>query len=105
MSVTRGMWVTHPDGSMTWSTRGMWVTHPDGSMTWSTSAPVNETYTTEDYRRAIATDKNDPSLEMFTPAYDWHDKPHRVVWDLCTAIESLHAELQELRRLTNTRSE
>jgi hypothetical protein len=63
--------------------RGEWVFGPDGSTKWSTSAQVNEKYTTEDYRKAIGADGEGP---MGSPAYDWADKPHRLVYDLCTVV-------------------
>lgn len=29
-------------------------------------------------------------------AYDWADKPHRLVYDLCSAVERLEAALRDL---------
>ena len=43
--------------------------------------------TTKDYRNAIAGEG--------PRAYDWEDKPHRLVYDLCGEVEMLSAKLTE----------
>ncbi|MEA1878628.1 MAG: hypothetical protein U9N86_17435 [Bacteroidota bacterium] len=54
----------------------------------------NEGWTTQDYRDSVsAKDTND----MFTLAYQWQDKPHRHVWDLCSWIDNLQRENKRLK--------
>jgi hypothetical protein len=51
--------------------------------------------TTDDYRLSMGEPETD---DMFTLAYQWQDKPHRHVYDLCNEIDNLNAELDELRK-------
>ena len=50
--------------------------------------------TTDDYRSAIFGEGPYGSLE-----YEWSDKPHRLVYDLCNEVDSLKAELKEAREI------
>lgn len=51
---------------------------------------------TKDYREAVGGggDKDD----FFSLAYQWVDKPHRLVYDLCDEIDRLRKVVKELRR-------
>lgn len=46
--------------------------------------PVAPTFFTYDYRMAVAGSGAD---EMFSLGYQWIDKPHRLVYNLCAYIE------------------
>ena len=46
-------------------------------------------WTTQDYRDSVSADDTD---DMFTLAYQWQDKKHRHVWDLCEWIDILLKE-------------
>ena len=61
--------------------------------------------TTKAYRESLAAPETD---DMFTLAYQWQDKKHRHVWDLCKEleraadrIEKLEAEEEEWTRICN----
>ena len=57
-------------------------------------ALVRDSWTTADYVESVsAPDSND----MFTLAYQWQDKPHRHVWDLCDSLDKKQAEIDSLR--------
>ena len=43
--------------------------------------------TTQDYRNAMHGEG--------PRSYDWEDKPHRLVYDLCSEVEALSAKLKE----------
>jgi hypothetical protein len=45
--------------------------------------------TTKDYRDSLWAEESD---NMFTLAYQWQDKPHRHVFDLCDWIDELLKE-------------
>ncbi len=47
---------------------------------------------TQDYRDAI--DGTMPAT-LFSLAYDWMDKPHRLVYDLCNEIDRLRAKYED----------
>lgn len=47
--------------------------------------------TTEDYRRALSGEGEFGSL-----GYDWSDKPHRLVYDLCAEIDRLRSQVDKL---------
>ena len=47
---------------------------------------------TDDYRHAMGGRAKDPLLN-----YNWRDKPHRLVYDLCREIERLQEELEQMR--------
>lgn len=47
--------------------------------------------TTEDYRRAL-----DGEGEFGSLGYDWSDKPHRLVYDLCAEIDRLRSQVDKL---------
>ena len=44
---------------------------------------------TQEYRDAVCSMLEEAPL--FSVAYDWHDKPHRLVYDLCKEIDRLRA--------------
>lgn len=54
---------------------------------WTASVELSDGYTTEDYRKAPS---NDGPF-----AYTWRDKPHRLVYDLEQACESLSRLLEQ----------
>lgn len=54
---------------------------------------------TEEYRQAVRSSFEDEHVTMFSVAYDWHDKPHRLVYDLCNEVDALRASLADLRAL------
>ena len=45
-----------------------------------------DTLITTDYREAISGTSDNERLN-----YDWEDKPHRLVYDLCSEVERLQA--------------
>jgi hypothetical protein len=47
---------------------------------------------TQDYRESISAPDND---NMFTLAYQWHDKKHRHIFDLCNRIEAALKEIDK----------
>jgi len=47
----------------------------------------------EAYRQSIAAPT---SHDMFTLAYQWQDKKHRHVWDLCSRIETAADRIERL---------
>lgn len=49
-----------------------------------------------EYREAIVTSFDE--APMFTTAYDWHDKPHRLVYDLLEVIDQYKREINRLKR-------
>lgn len=53
---------------------------------------MSEGATTDDYRNACSGEGDLGSL-----GYDWSDKPHRLVYDLCGEVDALKAELERLR--------
>lgn len=48
---------------------------------------------TQEYRDAVAYKGDAP---IFTVAYDWQDKPHRLVYDLCDEVDALRAQVAML---------
>jgi hypothetical protein len=53
--------------------------------------------TTDDYRYAIGGGKNGDEADSFgTLAYEWSDRPHRLVYDLCGEIDSLRSQRDAL---------
>jgi hypothetical protein len=55
-------------------------------------ARMREGSTTDDYRAALGGEGDFGSL-----GYDWSDKPHRLVYDLCGEVDALRAEIAELK--------
>jgi hypothetical protein len=53
---------------------------------------MREGSTTEDYRNACSGEGEFGSL-----GYEWSDKPHRLVYDLCGEIEDLRRQIAEIR--------
>lgn len=53
--------------------------------------------TTEDYRLAMG--DTEAAQKFGTLAYQWEDKPHRLVYDLCGEVEHLQAEIARLQHL------
>ena len=51
--------------------------------------------TTSDYKESISVDPEEETA-MFSLAYQWQDKKHRHVFDLCNWIDKLQDELKEL---------
>jgi len=47
----------------------------------------------ESYRQSIAAPT---SHDMFTLAYQWQDKKHRHVWDLCSRLETAADRIEKL---------
>lgn len=44
--------------------------------------------TADDYRLAVNTGPDEPEAQrMFTLAYEWHDKKHRLVYDLAGEVK------------------
>ena len=52
-------------------------------------------HTTSDYKESIS--GTDEGAAMFSLAYQWQDKKHRHVFDLCNWIDKLQDELKESR--------
>lgn len=50
-------------------------------------------YTTKDYIESMSAPDTD---QMFTLAYQWQDKPHRHVYDLCKHIDKLNSRISIL---------
>jgi hypothetical protein len=55
------------------------------------SPRMREGATTDDYRTALNGEGN-----FFSLGYEWADKPHRLVYDLCGEIDILNAKIAEL---------
>ena len=51
-------------------------------------------HTTQDYKDSISVDP-DEETAMFSLAYQWQDKKHRHIYDLCDWINKLQDELKE----------
>lgn len=51
-------------------------------------ARMREGASTEDYRKAMSGDGDTHSL-----GYEWSDKPHRLVYDLCGEVDYLRAAI------------
>ena len=47
----------------------------------------------EAYRQSLAAPT---SHDMFTLAYQWQDKKHRHVWDLCDRLETAASRIEKL---------
>lgn len=47
----------------------------------------------EAYRQSLAAPT---SHDMFTLAYQWQDKKHRHVWDLCSRLETAAGRIEKL---------
>ena len=47
-------------------------------------------HTTQEYRESLSAPDTD---DMFTLAYQWQDKPHRHVFDLCNWVDRLERKL------------
>ena len=52
--------------------------------------------TTDDYRKAMSGDDDEFGL-----GYQWTDKPHRLVYDLCGEVDRLREALQMARITLN----
>jgi hypothetical protein len=52
----------------------------------------------EAYRQSLAAPT---SHDMFTLAYQWQDKKHRHVWDLCKKVEIAADRIEKLERENN----
>ncbi len=52
--------------------------------------------TTDDYRKAMSGEGEWDSL-----GYEWSDKPHRLVYDLCGEVDHLRQMLDLYERYTN----
>jgi hypothetical protein len=52
-----------------------------------------ENVSTDDYRHSL---NSDESNDIFSLNYQWKDKPHRHVYDLCNYIDNLEARLKDL---------
>ena len=50
--------------------------------------------TTDDYRNATGGEGED---EFMSLGYEWSDKPHRLVYDLCGEVDYLKSELHTLQ--------
>jgi hypothetical protein len=50
-------------------------------------------YTTQDYRNAVENIGDDSFLSL---RYEWRDKPHRLVYDLCDALDAAQAQIAAL---------
>lgn len=55
---------------------------------------------TQEYRDAVDYE-GEPCI--FTLAYDWRDKPHRLVYDLCNEVDWLNAQVKYLKALLRQR--
>jgi hypothetical protein len=64
------------------------------------SPRMREDTTTDDYRRAM-----DGQGGFGTLGYEWSDKPHRLVYDLCGEIDLLNAKIAALEGKTDASSE
>ena len=53
----------------------------------------DEGFSTDDYRESVSAPDTDA---MFTLAYQWQDKKHRHVFDLCEWIDTLLAKIDRL---------
>lgn len=51
--------------------------------------------TTDDYRNALM-----GSDEFGSLGYDWDDKPHRLVYDLCGEVDHLRQQLESIKKTT-----
>lgn len=51
--------------------------------------------TTNDYRAAIGGEDRE---NMWSLAYEWEDKPHRLVYDLCNEVDNLKSKLRKLQK-------
>lgn len=52
------------------------------------STRMREGHTTDDYRNAM-----DGEGDFFSLGYEWNDKPHRLVYDLCGEVDELRSQL------------
>ena len=52
--------------------------------------------TTKDYSSSLSVDPNEEQ-PFFSLAYQWQDKPHRHVFDLCDWINQLQDEIKQLK--------
>jgi hypothetical protein len=57
------------------------------------TARMREGATTEDYRKAL-----DGEGDLGSLGYEWSDKPHRLVYDLCGEVDALNAEIAKLKQ-------
>ena len=55
------------------------------------TARMRDGSTTDDYRNALSGEG-----EFMSLGYEWSDKPHRLVYDLCGEVDALRAQLTEL---------
>jgi hypothetical protein len=55
-----------------------------------------------EYRDAVNSDPNE--VRVFTTAYDWHDKPHRLVYDLLRCIDTYKRKIDRLEAPYDTQS-
>lgn len=49
-----------------------------------------------EYREAMCTSFED--AEMFTTAFDWHDKPYRLVFELLEVIDQYKRKIDRLEK-------
>jgi len=59
---------------------------------------IKGAFTTSDYRASLFPPNQDDG-DLFTLPYQWRDKPHLHVRDLCEHIDKLEAELERLRAI------
>ena len=58
------------------------------------SAPIK--VMTDASRKSLG---DDDTNNMFDIAYQWQDKPHRHVWDLCKRLDEAADEIERLRQI------
>jgi hypothetical protein len=54
--------------------------------------------TTSDYKESVSVDPNEETA-MFSLAYQWQDKKHRHIFDLCDWVDKLQDEVKDFREL------
>ena len=54
--------------------------------------------TTEDYMSSVSVDP-DEHTAFFSLEYQWQDKPHRHIFDLCDWINQLQDEIKQLKSI------
>ena len=52
------------------------------------TARLSDQWTTDEYRNSVSLPDSD---DMFSPEYQWQDKPHRHVFDLCDMVDNARA--------------
>lgn len=58
---------------------------------------------TEAYNKSVSVDPSE-SYPFFSLEYQWQDKPHRHVRDLCNMIDELKARLESLLKLVSVKN-